>query len=193
MILPSRITRDCAQYGCCAWDSSSTITLGRESCCRPADWSISRPTLLGAPLKAGISQRGFEYSDCRVDDARLVVLNARDAADRGAVVRPGLEQSTPRARALSGPLTVEDTSTRTRETIRARTLVNTAGPCVKNVGQGHANRSHRQNPGNDAAPFVWQGPVTNVQSYHFAFGTAESPVVLRVSAARQSGRLFAFQ
>ena len=31
--------------------------------------------------------RGFEYSDCFVDDARLVVLNARDAADRGAEIR----------------------------------------------------------------------------------------------------------
>ncbi len=29
-------------------------------------------------------RRAFEYSDCWVDDARLVVLNARDAADRGA-------------------------------------------------------------------------------------------------------------
>ena len=37
----------------------------------------------GAALKAGFS-RGFEYSDCRVDDARLVVLNAMDAASRGA-------------------------------------------------------------------------------------------------------------
>ena len=30
---------------------------------------------------------GFEYSDCWVDDARLVVLNARDAANRGAKIR----------------------------------------------------------------------------------------------------------
>ncbi|MET0179503.1 MAG: glycerol-3-phosphate dehydrogenase, partial [Novosphingobium sp.] len=40
----------------------------------------------GGPLKPGF-ERGFEYSDCWVDDARLVVLNARDAADRGADVR----------------------------------------------------------------------------------------------------------
>jgi glycerol-3-phosphate dehydrogenase len=31
--------------------------------------------------------RAFEYSDCWVEDSRLVVLNARDAADRGADVR----------------------------------------------------------------------------------------------------------
>src|SRR5262245_36707403 len=41
---------------------------------------------LGAPLKGGY-RRGFEYSDCQTDDARLVVLNALDAAERGAVIR----------------------------------------------------------------------------------------------------------
>ena len=39
----------------------------------------------GVPLKPEFT-RGFEYSDCWVDDARLVVLNARDAANRGATV-----------------------------------------------------------------------------------------------------------
>jgi len=38
----------------------------------------------GRPLKPGVFTTGFEYSDCWVDDARLVVLNARDAAERGA-------------------------------------------------------------------------------------------------------------
>ncbi|MGA9867833.1 MAG: FAD-dependent oxidoreductase, partial [Acetobacteraceae bacterium] len=39
----------------------------------------------GAPLKPPFT-RGFEYSDCWVDDARLVALLARDAADRGAAI-----------------------------------------------------------------------------------------------------------
>ena len=39
------------------------------------------------PAQARLFGKGFEYSDCRVDDSRLVVLNARDAADRGAEVR----------------------------------------------------------------------------------------------------------
>jgi glycerol-3-phosphate dehydrogenase len=39
----------------------------------------------GKPLKdRPFSPKAFEYSDCWVDDARLVALNARDAADRGA-------------------------------------------------------------------------------------------------------------
>ena len=41
---------------------------------------------LGAPLRRSYT-RGFEYSDCWADDARLVALNALDAAERGAVIR----------------------------------------------------------------------------------------------------------
>jgi glycerol-3-phosphate dehydrogenase len=41
---------------------------------------------LGAPLKARY-RRAFEYSDCATDDSRLVVLNALDAAARGALIR----------------------------------------------------------------------------------------------------------
>src|SRR6266545_1308711 len=41
---------------------------------------------VAAPLKRRY-RLGFEYSDCRVDDSRLVVLNAVDAAARGAVIR----------------------------------------------------------------------------------------------------------
>jgi glycerol-3-phosphate dehydrogenase len=41
----------------------------------------------GEPLQSQF-RHGFEYSDCWVDDSRLVVLNARDAAERGADIRP---------------------------------------------------------------------------------------------------------
>ncbi len=41
--------------------------------------------LNGGPLKSEFI-KGFEYSDCWVDDARLVALNARDAVTRGATV-----------------------------------------------------------------------------------------------------------
>ena len=42
-----------------------------------------RGTAEGAPLKDKFAH-AYEYSDCWVEDARLVVLNARDAADKGA-------------------------------------------------------------------------------------------------------------
>src|SRR5215510_6744863 len=41
----------------------------------------------GSPLKRGDFAKAFEYSDCWVDDARLVALNAVDAARRGADIR----------------------------------------------------------------------------------------------------------
>ena len=40
----------------------------------------------GEPLRPDFTT-GFEYSDCWVDDSRLVVLNARDAAAHGADIR----------------------------------------------------------------------------------------------------------
>ena len=88
---------------------------------------------LGQPLKPGASVRGFEYSDCSVDDARLVVLNARDAADRGAVVRPRTRAVKAVREATGWALTVEDAATGARETIRGRALINAAGPWVEQV------------------------------------------------------------
>jgi glycerol-3-phosphate dehydrogenase len=78
----------------------------------------------GTPLKRGFGA-GFEYSDCRVDDSRLVVLNARDAAERGATIRT-------RTRCIGverGELwqLVLDVHGR-RELARARVLVNATGP-----------------------------------------------------------------
>ena len=79
--------------------------------------------------------RAYEYSDCWVEDSRLVVLNARDAADRGAVVEP-------RTRCVSGvredglwTLTVHDERSGETRTVRARALVNAAGPWVAEVLQ----------------------------------------------------------
>ena len=52
---------------------------------RPAAIDLTNDPL-GAPLKRRY-EHGFEYSDCFADDSRLVVLNAVDAAERGAVIR----------------------------------------------------------------------------------------------------------
>jgi len=77
----------------------------------------------GAPLKPQYT-RAFAYSDGWVDDARLVVLNARDAADRGAEVRTRCEVTA---------LAREGDHWRIAaggETFRARAVVNAAGPRV---------------------------------------------------------------
>jgi glycerol-3-phosphate dehydrogenase len=75
----------------------------------------------------------FEYSDCWVDDARLVVLNALDAKERGAEIRVRTEVVSARR---DGPLwlvTLKDTRTGRNQMVRARVLVNAAGPWVEDV------------------------------------------------------------
>lgn len=86
----------------------------------------------GKPLKAGYTL-GFEYSDCWVNDARLVVLCARDAADRGADIRVRTKVTS--ARRVDGlwHIVMEDKATGAREEARARFLVNAAGPWVDHV------------------------------------------------------------
>ncbi|MEO6298909.1 MAG: glycerol-3-phosphate dehydrogenase [Paracoccaceae bacterium] len=85
----------------------------------------------GAPILDQYT-RGFEYSDCWVDDARLVVLNAVDAAERGALV---LTRTTcTSARREDGGWTIE-TRNAAGETqaFRARCIANAAGPWVSDI------------------------------------------------------------
>ncbi|WP_017664187.1 glycerol-3-phosphate dehydrogenase [Porphyrobacter sp. AAP82] len=77
----------------------------------------------GAPLKPEYT-RGFAYSDGWVDDARLVVLNARDAADRGAEVRTRCEVT---ALAREGDVWRIEAG---NQVFHARAVVNAAGPRV---------------------------------------------------------------
>lgn len=80
----------------------------------------------GAPLKDEFT-KGFVYSDCWADDARLVVLNARDAADRGADVRTRCRVT--RFARECDIWRVEAGG----ETFHARTIVNAGGPGVLKV------------------------------------------------------------
>ena len=86
----------------------------------------------GAPLRDELS-RGFAYSDCRVDDARLVVLNARDAADRGATIltRTRLVRAEPEGGAWRA--TLRDLATSAEKSVSARLIVNAAGPWAASV------------------------------------------------------------
>lgn len=95
----------------------------------PATRSVDlRKHPAGAPLKPFLT-RGFEYSDGWVDDARLVVLNAMDAADRGAEIRT--QTSVTRLEQGPGGWTVlasgEDGA---EHRFTARCVVNAAGPSV---------------------------------------------------------------
>jgi glycerol-3-phosphate dehydrogenase len=88
---------------------------------------------VGKPLIANRYTKGFEYSDCFVDDARLVVLTARDAADRGAQIHT--RSRAIEIRQIDGiwQVTVENAISGARRTINARALVNAGGPWVEDV------------------------------------------------------------
>ena len=90
----------------------------------------------GAPLKPQF-RRGFEYSDGWVDDARLVVLNAIDARERGARVltRTRCEAAERAADHWRVTLRRADGGT---QTLRARALVNAAGPWAEAFLRGVA-------------------------------------------------------
>jgi glycerol-3-phosphate dehydrogenase len=107
------------------------------------DWIGGRRTLpgrrivdfrtdpVGLPLQRHFAY-GFEYSDCTVDDARLVVLNAIDAAAHGASIRT-------RTRCMRADRGSEWTlmlnARGRRDVATARVLVNAAGPWLATVAE----------------------------------------------------------
>lgn len=85
----------------------------------------------GGPLSLRYRD-AFEYSDCWVDDARLVVLNAMDAAQRGAEIHPHAKVVSAK-RDADGWSVIVQPDDGPRQTIRARMLINAAGPWVDQV------------------------------------------------------------
>jgi glycerol-3-phosphate dehydrogenase len=90
------------------------------------------PTVYGQPLR-GIYKRALSYSDGWMDDARLVVLNVMDAAERGATVltRTGVTRLTPQDGQWQ--VTFQHHNNPRTHTIMAKTVVNAAGPWVHQV------------------------------------------------------------
>ncbi|EQD32648.1 glycerol-3-phosphate dehydrogenase, partial [mine drainage metagenome] len=83
------------------------------------------------PLRQPI-RIAFEYSDCAVDDARLVVLNAIDAHERGACIAVGWNLVAGRREALLWHLETQSPRGE-RRSVQARALINAAGPWVQSV------------------------------------------------------------
>ncbi len=115
----------------------------------------------GAPIKDSFT-RGFEYSDCWVDDARLVVLNALDARQRGAKVLT--RTACIAARREEGLWLVEmrDEATGIVSKIRARALINAAGPWVNDIvsrvaGQNSTRNVRLVKGSHIVVPKFWEG------------------------------------
>ncbi len=98
----------------------------------------------GKPLKA-MFKKAFEYSDGWVDDARLVVLNARDAQNRGATVLPRTKVTSARRENGVWNIDLENTVTGSRKSVESKMLVNAAGPWVDRVLQGAVGKNNASN------------------------------------------------
>jgi len=115
---------------------------------------LARPTILPGTrvldlthgtLAAPLQRRyrlGFEWSGYEIDDSRLVVLNAIDAAERGAVIRTRtrLVRADSEDRAWRLSLKVRGG----RERVTARVLVNASGPWVAGVAERVLRRPLRE-------------------------------------------------
>jgi glycerol-3-phosphate dehydrogenase len=107
----------------------------------PGSRSVRLDGDLGAGLRPGISN-AFTYWDCKVQDSRLVVLNAVDAAERGARILTRTELL--EARRGRGIWTARLRGADGERTVHARALVNAAGPLAAELfGRLSGARRHR--------------------------------------------------
>jgi len=84
----------------------------------------------GVPLRPGF-HLGFEYSDCVVDDSRLVIANAIGAREKGATIRTRTRLVSARREGERWQTVLQAAGQ--RETVRAQVLVNATGPWVARV------------------------------------------------------------
>ena len=86
----------------------------------------------GKPLQDKFA-KGFEYSDCWIEDSRLVLLNARDAEKRGATMRSRCAVTKAERVGDLWHISFKDSQSGTSETVQAKMLVNAGGPWVENI------------------------------------------------------------
>ena len=120
----------------------------------------------GRPIRPEFT-RAFEYSDCWVDDARLVSLNALDAKERGAMVMTRTAATA--ARRVDELWEVEFTAADGAQSkVKAKAIANAAGPWVETVingvaGSNSPRRVRLVKGSHIIVPKFWEGP----QAYLF--------------------------
>ncbi|WP_026358417.1 glycerol-3-phosphate dehydrogenase [Aureimonas ureilytica] len=98
----------------------------------------------GAPILDQYT-KGFEYSDCWVDDARLVVLNAVGAAEKGAEILTRTACTSARRENGHWRVEMRDERTGAVRTVLARCLINAGGPWVNDIVGRVAGSNSRRN------------------------------------------------
>jgi glycerol-3-phosphate dehydrogenase len=86
----------------------------------------------GKPLKDEYT-RGFSYADCWVDDARLVVLNAMGAEEKGAQIATRMRCTELHADESGWTVSLHDLLNNEKTKIRSKVVVNAAGPWVRQL------------------------------------------------------------
>ncbi|MGG6894959.1 MULTISPECIES: glycerol-3-phosphate dehydrogenase [Rhizobium] len=124
----------------------------------------------GAPILDQYS-KGFEYSDCWVDDARLVVLNALDAAAKGAQILTRTACISARRDQSGWTVQMRDQHSGEVRTVRAKALVNASGPWVNDiihrVAGSNSSRSVRLVKGSHIiVPKFWNGQQAYLVQNH---------------------------
>jgi|TARA_B110000977_G_C11090582_1_gene496698 glycerol-3-phosphate dehydrogenase len=87
---------------------------------------------VGQPLKDRFI-KAYEYSDCWIEDSRLVILNARDAQARGAQIMTQTKVLSAQRVNDVWHITTEDQGTKETQLTVARMLVNAGGPWVEDI------------------------------------------------------------
>lgn len=98
----------------------------------PASRSVRLANGAYGHLRPGLDH-GFAYSDCWVDDSRLVVLNALDAALRGATIRTRTRFLSARVEGSTWLANLQDVKSNQTAGVRARAIINATGPWVRQV------------------------------------------------------------
>lgn len=124
----------------------------------------------GAPI-LDTFRKGFEYSDCWVDDARLVVLNALGAQDKGASVLPRTACTSLTVDGSEWQATLRDVDTGGERQLQARAVVNAAGPWVNDivgrVAGSNSRRAVRLVKGSHIiVPKFWEGQQAYLVQNH---------------------------
>ncbi|WP_170784535.1 glycerol-3-phosphate dehydrogenase [Ruegeria lacuscaerulensis] len=97
----------------------------------------------GAPLQDRF-QTAYEYSDCWIEDSRLVVLNARDAEARGAQIMTRTEVLSAKRVDDLWEITLSDKRSDETRTVRAKMLINAGGPWVGDIIQTKIHMNSRE-------------------------------------------------
>lgn len=111
--------------------------LGRRKRLRRSDSVDFATDKIADPLQSKY-ERGFSYSDCWVDDSRLVILNAIDAYERGAVIMPrtACVYLEPDKKKNEWNVNLQNTLNGDEFQVTASMVVNAAGPWVRSLLEG---------------------------------------------------------